>query len=266
MPIKGGPTTKFRLDYVNGRLWDVAGIFGWQYRDGIIVNVPDMFRHDFNSSPRILWRVIPPTEFGEAGTQHDWMYRNCGELDVIFADGSTGRVKWTRAECDERYREILQDTEAPKWKENIMYTGVRVGGWKAWRGHAKRIKNAVIVAAITLGALLWAGCLGYRHERVDGEKRESTTVVSLFKKGEASVLGSHTSDTTNGYVRDVGIENAKSSGDAKSIGALGDSVAKNNPYTLWKSAPETTYRLIHPTNDFLSPAHIVTNTMEIRYP
>lgn len=82
--------------------------------------------------------------------------------------------------------------------------------------------NQIKVLSISTGvAVLASGCMGYRHSRefsADTHK-ESTTLVTLFKKGEAAMVSSETIDSTNGYSRTVGVQGFKATGDSQSISA-----------------------------------------------
>lgn len=86
------------------------------------------------------------------------------------------------------------------------------------------------------------GCVGTHHGRKvvtyhpDGSKksytRESGSLVTLFKKGEADMLHSETIDKPEGYSRTIGAKKIKTDGDSKTLESLGSAVKKNNPYTL----------------------------------
>lgn len=103
------------LRYIDGRRWILEGPFVYLDRH---IFIPAGFETDFNSIPRGLWNILPPTEFGEASLIHDWLYVNNG-------------VK--RGKADRIYLEVLKLLNAARWKQQLMYRGVRWGGWLAWK-------------------------------------------------------------------------------------------------------------------------------------
>jgi hypothetical protein len=70
--------TPLRTDYIDGRKWLLARTFAVDFEGehGLDrIYVPRGFVTDFNSIPRIFWRIAPPTEYGEAAVIHDYLYR-----------------------------------------------------------------------------------------------------------------------------------------------------------------------------------------------
>lgn len=88
------------------------------------------------------------------------------------------------------------------------------------------VRRFALVVAIMEIVFCLCGCMGYRHSRtVDGPKKsESTTLLSLFKKGEASVVGSTVQD--GDYSRTVGAQSVKGSVDAKGISSAGGAIGE----------------------------------------
>jgi hypothetical protein len=140
MTTKGKALTPLKLQYIDGRTWSVIGTFCWQFRDGYRLCVTDGFIFDFNSIPFGLRNTLPPTKHGQAAVIHDWCYAYLGEVMLANDQGAVEHIKWTRKECDERYLEILEDLKAAPWRRNIMYLGVRIGGWVAWLKHKSLTK------------------------------------------------------------------------------------------------------------------------------
>ncbi len=95
------------------------------------ISVPPGVTTDFNSTPRVLWRIMPRDENPEAGTLHDRLYQRNG---------------FPRAICDRLHREVLEVLDrdkpgcAPAWKRWAMYVGLRLGGWRAWNRYRKADK------------------------------------------------------------------------------------------------------------------------------
>lgn len=115
---------RLKLEYIDGDNWlllepfraysDVA--HGW-------IEVPQHFITDFNSQPRLLWNILPPTEYGEAAALHDLLYRT-GKWNGVAID---------RAFADRVHREFVRWKGAPAWKVDAYYYGLRLGGWLVWR-------------------------------------------------------------------------------------------------------------------------------------
>ena len=115
--------TTLRLEYVDGDTWTLlepfavaSSVLGGRFDVGL------PFTTDFNSTPRPLWPLFPPTEDGEAAVVHDKLYR----------DGTWNGTPITRALADQVHREFLIWKGAPAWKVTAMYRGLRWFGWRAW--------------------------------------------------------------------------------------------------------------------------------------
>jgi len=102
------------------RKWEVVEDY---YYDGRI-RIPKGFIFDGASVPRCLWWFLSPVGLLLIpGLVHDYKYKHCGRrkrklLDVLF-------------------RILIKEvtgTSAIPW---IAYFAVRIGGWKAWKGHRK---------------------------------------------------------------------------------------------------------------------------------
>ena len=89
-------------------------------RNGQKFYLPTGFRFDGASVPRILWALFPPHgRYVRAAMVHDYLYR-------------TGIG--TRKEADVEFRKIME-YDGLSWPVRwIMYIGVRLGGWIAWKG------------------------------------------------------------------------------------------------------------------------------------
>lgn len=89
------------------------------------VMVPKGFVTDLASIPRVLRLLIQVNgRHSDAAIIHDWLYYKKG--NVCF---------WTfsRKECDDIFYQAMLESGVPKWKARTMWSGVRVGGWLAWR-------------------------------------------------------------------------------------------------------------------------------------
>lgn len=97
------------------------------------------------------------------------------------------------------------------------------------------MKSQMKLLIVSICAAILTGCMGYRHSRdfvtehPDGRKdrqKESTSLGTLFKKGEAAVISSETIHDTNGYSRTVGATSVKGSVDAKGVTAAGGAIGE----------------------------------------
>lgn len=87
------------------------------------VEVPAGFISNFNSVPRIFWRIFPPWKYPEAGVVHDYLYKFNGV---------------TREEADKIHRRILELKGAPAFIRRFAYRSLRWFGGKAWDGYRKQ--------------------------------------------------------------------------------------------------------------------------------
>jgi hypothetical protein len=93
---------------------------------GPLITVPVAYITDFASVPRIFWSIFPPYDpyYGAPAIVHDYGYSTKGDFGL--------GLKLTRADVDRMFlmAMILQDTE--RWRRNILYAGVRLGGASTW--------------------------------------------------------------------------------------------------------------------------------------
>ena len=117
---------KVIVEYIDGHSWRLVEEFSWFEKDltsdGITIAVPAGFITDFASIPRVLWSWLPPQFFAKPAILHDWLYYN----------GAVGDLKVTRAQADKVFRDALGETGVPWARRWLMWTGVRVGGGRAW--------------------------------------------------------------------------------------------------------------------------------------
>jgi len=87
--------------------------------------IPIGFKTDLASIPQIFRSLIPQLgKHMRAAVAHDFIY--------------SGSVRdWTRAEADRLFLDAMVACKVPGWKRWLMYLGVRVGGWIAWRNARK---------------------------------------------------------------------------------------------------------------------------------
>jgi len=105
-----------------GRKWRLVERFTYHIGTKDSVNkitVPKGFVTDFASSPFFVWWVIPPWgRYSKAAVLHDFCYQ----------------THWgTRKEADELFREAMIVLGVRPWRVFLMYWGVRLFGFLAWR-------------------------------------------------------------------------------------------------------------------------------------
>ena len=76
--------------------------------------MPRWFVTDLASIPWLVDPLFDSLDHRKAGVIHDWIY--CGQIV-------------SRAEADELFREMLEVLGVGVIKRNLMYSGLRVGGW-----------------------------------------------------------------------------------------------------------------------------------------
>ena len=132
--------------YRRARLSEPLNAYGY--------HVPVGFETDFTSIPRIFWRVLPPWSwYSPAAILHDWLYLVNGltrkQTDDLFKEHIKAlRLQYLKAmstgdsESGDysrirlfamRARRAAQTKAVPQ----LIYRGVRLGGWRAWGRYRK---------------------------------------------------------------------------------------------------------------------------------
>lgn len=85
--------------------------------------VPEGFKTDFASIPRIFWILLPPWgEYSKAAVVHDYFY-------------ATHIV--SRKEADDLFLELMKYYKVSFIKRQAIYIAVRTFGWIAWDKNKK---------------------------------------------------------------------------------------------------------------------------------
>ena len=108
----------------SGKRFKLHFAFSYFWKSGSeLVRVKQGFETDFASIPRILRIIIPKLgRWNKAAVVHDWLY------------SADGRLWWVDREiADLIFLDAMADLGVAKWKRYVMYWGVRLGGWLAWR-------------------------------------------------------------------------------------------------------------------------------------
>lgn len=92
---------------------------------GHVVVVPAGFKTDLASIPRIAWNVLPKSgRYDRAAVVHDFLY-------------ATAAGGITRGQADGVLSEAMGVLGVGAWTRRIIYTAVRVGGWKPWGAYRR---------------------------------------------------------------------------------------------------------------------------------
>lgn len=98
------------------KTWKVLSDFIYEDKEYGPIVVPAGFETDFASVPRIPIVFELVGQYGHAAaTLHDYLY-------------TTG--KFSRSDCDKIFFEALRSTGIARWRANMMWAGVRLGGAK----------------------------------------------------------------------------------------------------------------------------------------
>ena len=93
------------------------------------VYIPEGFKTDLASVPRIFWSIIPPFgRYTDASVLHDFLYRT--------------QPDWcSKDRADEIFLNYMKKSGVPTWKRTVMYTAVRLFGKRSYEKSKKRLLN-----------------------------------------------------------------------------------------------------------------------------
>lgn len=117
-------------EHVSDDIWKLHEPFRFIHnRLGVLeetIVVPAGYETDFASVPGIFWSLVPKDgQYDGAAVIHDFLYGMKGK-DV--------EPPRTRHECDDIFLDGMAVLNVPKWKRDIMWFAVRIGGWLPWGG------------------------------------------------------------------------------------------------------------------------------------
>jgi hypothetical protein len=96
----------------------------YRSREGEEIAVPEGTVSDGASTPRIFWRALPPFgPYWRPALMHDYLYQS-----GLFC----------QAKCDSLFHEAMLDCHVNRFKAWVIYAGVRMGGWIAYRNYRKK--------------------------------------------------------------------------------------------------------------------------------
>lgn len=99
---------------------------------GIMARPPALFETDFASVPRLLWWLFPRWgRYGNAAVIHDYLYRGGHFFSVLNEEAEPSYPD--RIYADTIFLEGMVVLGVRKWQRLLIYWGVRLGGWYAWK-------------------------------------------------------------------------------------------------------------------------------------
>ncbi len=103
--------------------------------------VPIGFRTDFASIPRIFAWLIPKNGSHDAAAiVHDYLYRHQPLVPSPAPLRSMQRI--SRRDADRLFRRIMRELGTNCVRYNLMYAGVRIGGWVAYNKNRRLLDGA----------------------------------------------------------------------------------------------------------------------------
>jgi len=116
--------------------------YQWTESSGTyLITVPSWYVTDGASVPRVCWTLtgLLPTgvHFG-AAVVHDYLYQRRGLLtdyELVMWNGDTWSQcyrHFSRDNCDNLFKRIMQDAGETPWKATAMFWAVRLFGGAAW--------------------------------------------------------------------------------------------------------------------------------------
>jgi len=115
-----------------------------EVESGLFVDVPDGYRTDLTSVPRVLqWLVRKLGKEGPCAAVHDVLY-STGEMSIEIEDPERpGRfletkVKVTKGISDSIFYESMTVKNVNPLRREALYRGLQVGGFVSWNEHVAR--------------------------------------------------------------------------------------------------------------------------------
>lgn len=136
-----GPLKIEVLPRGNKNRWRVAEEFTFHIgapTSNVFIRCEKGFETDLASIPRPLWWLMSPSDpdLAQSAAVHDKAYRT--GMWSVRVNGLEQQQPLNRATADGLMLEAMIARNVPKWKRNLVYSGLVIGGGKAWRSWAKK--------------------------------------------------------------------------------------------------------------------------------
>jgi len=118
-------TGRIVITPAGGNLWQVLKKFDYITDKGEIINIPVGFEFDGASIPKVGWIVVGhplSQEYLAPSAIHDSLYRT---------------QELSRKRSDHIFKEAMRDKGVDWWKRTMMWSAVRMFGWKPWDDYNK---------------------------------------------------------------------------------------------------------------------------------
>ena len=114
----GFSSEKLRVETGDGENFSLFESFTYTKKDGTIITVPVGTTSDGASTPRIMWRVIPPFgKYWKAAFLHDYLYRDSN---------------FPKDFCDSVVLEAMEELGVTEAEAHTIYEGVHLFGFSAF--------------------------------------------------------------------------------------------------------------------------------------
>lgn len=121
--MQGFSVGKFKVETSDGRNFTLLEAFTYTRANGDVITVPAGTTSDGASTPRLLWREIPPFgTYWPAAFLHDYLYRD---------------TEHDKAYCDATLLEAMQFLGVSEFEAKTIYDGVHLFGWSSFEGDRK---------------------------------------------------------------------------------------------------------------------------------
>ena len=116
-------------------------LFDW---NGKTYRVPIGAKTDGASTPRVIWREIPPFGvYAPAAWAHDAGYQDT--LEVMQPDASWIKASLTKDQCDQMLNDLMACLGTPEYERITIYEGVHLGGGFAFQADRDEAAKAAMV-------------------------------------------------------------------------------------------------------------------------
>ena len=122
------------IDQPNGRTAILHDDLSYTTKDKWVITVPAGFETDYASIPRPLWTILPPRgKYNRPAIIHDFLYHFAPIDPTTLKRVNRGRADYIIREACEN----VGDRFTQRW---LIYIGLKVGGWVAWKNYRDKEK------------------------------------------------------------------------------------------------------------------------------